>query len=326
MGSARYLKQENTNISANDSSEDSLIEQLRGLVRHEAALALRDDAALFADNTVVTSDMLVEDVDFRRQTFTAEDIGSKAIAVNLSDLAAMGARPTWFTLNIAVPAGSASLVLPIANAAISLGRHYGCEVVGGDLSRSPNNIVVSITAAGTCSRPLRRRCAHVGDELWVGGNLGAAAAGFGLLERGFDVNKFTHEVLAQRRPQPLLPLGQHLASLPFVRGAMDLSDGLARDLPRFLSTGQGALISALPIANSTLDAARELGVSAEGLAVFGGEDFALLFAVDPTHSTPGWTTQAPTPVCRIGTVTDDGILVHGPTSQVLSGGFDHFSR
>ena len=291
--------------------ERSAVELLTHGHRDPRALGFADDAAMLGD-LVVSQDMLVEDVDFRRRSFSAEDIGHKALAVNLSDLAAMGAQPVGFLQALALPTDiDEAWLRGYARGVQALSERYACALLGGDLSRG-SAIVISITVFGRAPKPLRRREARLGDRLCVGGALGSAAAGLAALEAGRQ--EPVALIRAQRRPEPQLALGQALAANPAVHGAMDLSDGLAADLPRFLSPGLGACVdeARLPIAPELIGDTR-----ATAWALRGGEDYVLLAAVAPGVAVPG--------LIDIGVVDDSGayrVRYRTGAELALGEGFD----
>lgn len=308
-------------------NEEGLIAELRKLVVDPAALDLDDDAAVLPGRHVITSDMLIEDVDFRISTFSFADIGHKALAENLSDLAAMGATPRWFTLNLAAPKQHYAKLIDIAREAVVLGNAHGCMLIGGDLSASPVSVIVSITAGGDCQNEiLRRRTARVGDRLFVGRTLGGAAAGLHALER--RLTETEEWATLQRRPQPQVELGLWLSKQgAAVRGAMDLSDGLASDLKRFLPRHLGADISQLPVTDNLRRFSTAQGLDVHDLAMTGGEEFCLLFATSAGVSAE-WLASAPCVLHEIGVVTDTPLLtwrVDG-IARPWPLGFDHFSQ
>lgn len=293
-------------------NERMAVELLTNGHRDPRALGFIDDAALVGD-LVVSQDMLVEDVDFRRRTFSAADIGHKALAVNLSDLAAMGAHPVGFVQALALPQDIDETWLRDYAAGVrALSERTGCVLLGGDLSGGAS-IVISITVLGRTATPLRRGLARAGDRLCVGGVLGSAAAGLAALEGGYAAPAAL--LLAQRRPEPQLALGLTLAAHPSVHGAMDVSDGLAADLPRFLPHGLGACLeeARLPVAPELVGDAR-----ATAWALRGGEDYVLLAAVAPGVSVPG--------LFDIGSVDTTGVLRwrdRQGAEHPLGAGFDH---
>ena len=218
---------------------------------------------------VATTDAVIERVHFDLRRFSPEDVGHKALAVNLSDLAAAGARPRWFLCALGVPRGARAgqLARRISRGMAPLAKKHGCALVGGNVSRS-SEWSVTITALGEARRPLSRSGARPGDALVVVGVLGDAAA-------GLRPSPSTAAARAQRRPAPLVPEGLIAAS--HASAAIDVSDGFLQDLGHLCKSSRvGAVVecSALPLGK----AARRLPDGME-LALGGGEDYALLLAV-----------------------------------------------
>jgi thiamine-monophosphate kinase len=218
---------------------------------------------------VVKTDAVVEGVHFRMPPFTPEDVGHKALAVNLSDLAAAGARPRWFVCALGVP--KTRFATPIARrmgrGMARLAERHGCGLVGGNVTRSPG-WSVTLCVFGEAKQPRGRTGARPGDALLVVGKLGAAARGLADLRKGAR----TAAARAQLRPEPLVEQG--LAAGRFASAAIDVSDGFLRDLGHLCeSSGCGAEVdaAALPVAP---------GASFDD-ALSGGEDYALLFAARP---------------------------------------------
>lgn len=229
-----------------------------------AALSLTKGTQL-----VATTDAVVEHVHFDLRRFSPEDVGWKALAVNLSDLAAAGARPRWFLCALGVPRGAHALQVArrIARGMAPLARRFSCALVGGNVSGA-GEWSVTITALGEARRPLSRAGARPGDALLVVGALGDAAAGL----RPYPSAAATR---AQRRPAPLVR--EALGAAPFASAAIDVSDGFLQDLGHLCrESGVGAVVecSVLPLGK----AARALPDGME-LALGGGEDYALLLCV-----------------------------------------------
>ena len=252
-------------------------------------LGIGDDAATWpaAGDTVAvaTTDMLVEGIHFRLDWTSAEDLGWKALAVNLSDLAAMGARPGRALVSVAVDAARRALVVEAARGLQVLADRTGTQVVGGDTVRSPGPLVISVALVGEADRKrlLRRDAARVGDLVAVTGRLGAASAGLALLaERGPHLEAAVDPLVAAlHRPVPRLAAGAILARLG-VRCAIDISDGLASEthhLARASGVGIEIDVDRLPLAPAAVEA---LG-SQQAIdgALSGGEDYELLFTFDP---------------------------------------------
>ena len=218
---------------------------------------------------VATTDAVVEGVHFDLRRFSPEDVGWKSLAVNLSDLAAAGARPRWFLCALGIPRSSRAIQLArrISRGMAVLARKFRCALIGGNVSRA-SEWSVTITAMGEARRPLSRSGARPGDALVVAGVLGDAAAGL----RPYPSPAASR---AQRRPVPLVREGQIAACR--ASAAIDVSDGFLQDLGHLCrSSGVGAVVecSSLPLGK----AARALPDGME-LALGGGEDYALVLAV-----------------------------------------------
>lgn len=243
-----------------------------------------DDAAVVEVGgrwVCVTVDVLVDGVHFRRDVSSMADVGWKAVAVSVSDIAAMGARPTAAVVGLARPGSlPGAEVEELYEGMHAACRHWGLRLVGGD-TVSADALALSVTALGEVAphRAVTRAGARPGDRLVLVGGLGAAAAALALLERGLDV---TEPLLtAHRRPRPLPTAGRILAE----HGAsalIDVSDGLGLDLGHICaaSTVRASVeATALPLADGVQEAAAQLGADVWDLACGGGEDFALLAAV-----------------------------------------------
>src|SRR5678815_3854816 len=262
-------------ISANNShkrssrSEFDFIKQLRtGTSTNPPNSIIGDDAAVIKNSgekeTVITTDLLVEDIDFRRTTTPPYLLGHKALAVSLSDIAAMGARPLWSLISIGVPEDvwQTDFVERLYDGLLDLANRYGVQLIGGDTSRTNERIVIDSIVSGECSAGMAvmRSGAQAGDQVFVTGSLGAAAAGLRLIERGAhlaeqnladeDSQKLDHILLRQLRPEPRVGWGIVLGEERIVSSMIDLSDGLSSDLNHVCTASNvGALIDSalLPI-------------------------------------------------------------------------------
>ena len=252
-------------------------------------LGIGDDAATWPTGggtvAVATTDMLVEGVHFRLDWTSPEDLGWKALAVNLSDLAAMGARPGRALVSIAVDAPRRRLVLDVARGLHSLAERTGTRVVGGDTVRSPGPLVINVTLVGEADavRVLRRDAARAGDLIAVTGVLGASSAALALLSEGHAAHDLAAAPLlaAHHRPFPRLAAGLLLASRG-VRCAIDISDGLASEALHVARAGGVGIeidVGRVPLSPA---AVRLLGERrSRELALTGGEDYELLFTFAP---------------------------------------------
>lgn len=334
--------------------EDAIVQRLAAAFatrRRDVKTGIGDDAAILAApaRLAVTTDVLLEDHDFRRDA-DPRRLGRKALNVNLSDLAAMGATPLWAVLALGLPKKTRpewldALAMGVREAA---GEH-GVAVVGGDLSAS-EKIFVSVTVMGQApEKPLLRSGAEPGDALYVSGTLGAAAAGLRLLEAGYRLSAEKdvldpkgRRVPAPRSPEkgrlirhqidprPQLELGAALAAGRLASAALDVSDGLARDLYRLCRASDvGATVDAslLPVDSALPELPAILDLDPLATALYGGEDFGLLFAVPPRKLAAVEALTGRFALRRIGTI-DDGAGVRlvrdGKRVPLPDAGFDHF--
>ncbi|MCB9725809.1 MAG: thiamine-phosphate kinase [Spirochaetaceae bacterium] len=243
-------------------------------------LGIGDDAAVLATRTgeelVFTTDAQVEGVHFRFDREPARVVGRRALAVNLSDLAAMGASPVGALLSLSAPGSLAlSRFDGLIEGFVDEAGRYGCPLVGGNLS-SAERCSLHVTVIGRCrrGRALRRSGLRAGDRLFVTGRLGAAALARHTADR--------HGAALRRVPTPRLVAGQALAGLSGTRACIDLSDGLATDLAHLLEgTGFGADVdpAKLPTPRGFAGRCRALGLDPLAVAALGGEDYELLFAL-----------------------------------------------
>ncbi len=276
-----------------DLGEFALIARLTAALPPDGGVVLGvgDDAALLdvgggASLLVATCDAQVEGTHFRLGRATPEEIGRRVLAVNLSDIAAMGAVPRFALISLLVPPDLDVTVLEGIYAGLRAeAARFGVAIVGGNVARG-EGLVLDITLLGLVVRggALRRDGAHAGDALLVTGTLGAAAVGLRLLDApalgaGLTVGERAALLTAQRTPTPRVAAGQWLASHG-ATAALDISDGLAADLAHLCAASSvGAVVTAesLPIAAATRAVATELGMASAELALFGGEDYELLF-------------------------------------------------
>lgn len=295
----------------------------------ELARGIGDDAAVLKQfsgrDTVITTDLLIEDVDFHRDTAPPRLLGHKALAVSLSDIAAMGARPRWALCSIGVPeeVWESSFLEDFYNGYFSLATRYDVKLIGGDVSRSPEKVVVDSIVLGECDKtsPVLRTGARVGDRIFVTGSLGAAGAGLRLLERGARINKGTkdHEwesieslLLRQLAPEPRVGWGLVLGQERLATSMIDLSDGLSSDLHHLCAESQvGALIqsASLPVDDLVTELCGRRALDPLMLALHGGEDFELLFTVAPTNVARLPRKVDGVSITEIGEVTTEGIRV-----------------
>ncbi len=251
-----------------------------------------DDAAVIApsgESSVWTADMLLEGVHFRRGWQSPEELGAKALAVNLSDLAAMGAKPAAALLSLAFPPDEeVETVLALCRGFAGAAAGFTVAVAGGDTCRSQSGLVLGVSAMGTVEEgaAVRRSGARPGDTIYVTGWPGRAAAALGLLEAGESgVAEDLRRALAA--PQPRVSAGAALAAAG-VTAMIDTSDGIAADLGRICrESGAGARIDkdTLPLDPQVEEAAERLGLEPLELVLQGGEDYELLFTASEKPET-----------------------------------------
>jgi len=304
------------------------------------SLAIGDDAAVLQPpagaEVVVTADALIEEVHFRRAWSKAEDVGWKSLAVNVSDLAAMGARPLGALITLALPADvPVSWVDRFYRGLGLCAAEYGCPIVGGDTVRSPRHVAISVTALGTVAsgRVVRRSGAKVGDLICVTGVLGDSGGGLALLQGGRRKSRKYASLLERHlRPRAQALAGPALAEAGLATAMMDLSDGLGSDLRHLAkASGVGArtYTNRLPISDDARQAAKELGVDPTRWALFGGEDYELLFTIAPERFPEVPPTLGPFGVVAtiIGEVTPRWVTVvdgAGREKSLGADGFAHF--
>lgn len=333
------------------TGEDALLAWLRSRL---AAPLIGDDAAILPplSSSVVTTDSQIAGVHFPPE-LAAGDLARRLLAVNLSDLAAMGATPAYAFLALSAAPGFDHK--SFFTSLLAACRQQGLTLAGGDLARHPGGTIATLTLIGTkdtAARWLRRGSAEPGQTLWLGGTVGESAAGRILIERGARLSgkrvdlpevceafSSTLRAAARRavrrhlKPEPQLELGRWLGSLPVDIAAIDVSDGVERDLHRLCRESQvGAEIVAeeLPFAAHFRELCKALDVSDPvALALTGGEDYVLLFTLQPELAPP------PGLGCRsLGTITPNqrkgrsGVFFKrgGVRRKLPDRGWDHLSE
>lgn len=254
------------------------------VTRRDVALGIGDDAALIAvpedTQLAVAIDTLVSGVHFPVET-AAEDIGYKALAVNLSDLAAMGAEPAWFTLALTLPEAERDWLDGFARGLFSLAETHHLQLVGGDTSRGPLTVSIQVAGYVPPQAALTRRGAQVGDAVYVSGRLGEAALGLACLQQADEYEYDASAIRKLNRPEPRVTLG--LALREIATACIDISDGLLADLAHILTASQvGAAINVqrLPL-SERLHALCVSDKRYYQLALSGGDDYELCFCVPP---------------------------------------------
>ena len=308
----------------------------------QVLLGIGDDCALLqpdpAQSLAVTSDMLVEGRHFFANA-NPEWLGHKALAVNLSDLAAMGARPVGFTLALALPHADSSWLTQFSQGLFRLAQQWQCPLIGGDTTQGPLTICITALGHVPAGSAIKRSGAKVGDDIWVSGRLGDARLALGALRSEWPLDHSSLEAVLPRmhEPEPRITLGMQLRGI--ASSALDVSDGLLGDLRHILKASQvnaEVLIDQLPIS-------RILAVQTEHLrrqcAARGGDDYELCFTAPPSKRMElEALSTALLPLTRIGSITSpasggeptlilrdaNGSPLTAAESMLLTQSFDHF--
>ncbi|MET0268031.1 MAG: thiamine-phosphate kinase [Duganella sp.] len=303
---------------------------------NRATLGIGDDCALLTPTpglqTAISSDMLVEG----RHFFAGEDplrLGHKSLAVNLSDLAAMGARPVGFTLALALPQAERHWLAGFSQGLFALADQFNIELIGGDTTKGPLTICITVFGELRPGQALRRSAAVADDDIWISGTLGDARLALAAYRNELQLDQAAHQQAAQRMhlPTPRVALGALLAEQGLAHAAVDISDGLIGDLGHILGlSGVGATldVDALPpgAVLATQPAALRRAFTAAG-----GDDYELCFTA-PAAARAAIVAAAAsvaTPVTRVGRITlEPGLRLVDAQGQLLDlklASFDHFT-
>lgn len=307
-------------------AEFELIARIRQQVEaagHDASVVvgLGDDAAVVRPTPdhelVVCTDSIVVDRHFHAD-WPAADIGHLALAVNLSDLAAMAARPRWFLWALTLPKGDPDWVMECLQGMLSLADAHQCQLIGGNLARGPLNLTVTAMGEVRADQKVARYGAKPGDQVLVTGSLGDCAAAVAMGDAA-------HPDLRQRwhRPTPRVALGQALQ--PYARAMIDISDGLLADLGHLLGEHLGAVLDwqQLPSSTALMQAVPD-DSARQHYQLTGGSDYELLLCVpsDQVAAAQAAATALETPLTVIGEVTSE----YGIRPAYDHSGWDHFSE
>lgn len=309
---------------------------IRNLKNRRSLNFVGDDCAILpknpADDLLITSDALVEEIDFRLDWASPEQIGYRALAVSLSDIAAMGGNPTFAIVSIGLPSAlwQAKFMDRFYDGWFELATKFDVVLAGGDISRTPAKVFIDSVVLGDvpAGRAIRRSGAEPGHFVYVSGPLGSAAAGLRKLVAGERFNQAAPDPLIERhlRPMPQVQLGQQLAASGLVSSMIDLSDGLSSDLAHICrSSNVGAKIVAndVPFSADLMEFAGSIETMLD-LTLNGGEDFELLF----TSPEADLAERLGVDIFRIGEITaNPGVIEieRGDKVELLPpGGFHHF--
>jgi thiamine-monophosphate kinase len=319
------------------ASEFALIDRhfRRAPRRADVRVGIGDDAAVVAPTPgmelVVSVDMLVEGRHFFAGTDPAR-LGHKSLAVNLSDLAAMGALPRYALLAGALPDSDDAWLAAFMTGFRALADAFDVELIGGDTTRGPRNVCVTVIGEAPAGAAITRAGARPGDEVYVSGRLGGAALAVRALDGEVDLPPAALAAARERLEQPMPRVTLGLALRGIARAALDISDGLTGDLGHVLAASRaGARIDAACIpADPALDGIGHLPALALQCLLAGGDDYELCFVAAPADRDRVAAASRATgvPCTRIGVVTADDALVvlgaDGTPLHQLPAAFDHF--
>ncbi len=317
------------------TSEFDLIARLFTRPAPHARLGVGDDAALISVSSgmelAVSTDMLVSGRHFLADT-DPYFLGHKTLAVNLSDLAAMGALPRWATLALALPEADTAWLERFSSGLFDLADKFQVDLVGGDTTRGPLNLCLTILGEVEAGKALRRDGARVGDDIWVSGTLGGAMLGLRHLQGLMVLDEEEASACLNRlnAPEPRVALGRRLLGL--AHAAIDLSDGLLADLGHILErslVGAEIDLNALPAHPAV--ARRLADPDVRRCLLAGGDDYELCFTAPSEHADAilEAARAVGVAVARIGRITGQaGLRVldeHGNQMAIRARGFDHFA-
>jgi thiamine-monophosphate kinase len=305
-------------------------------------LGIGDDAAVWQPSrshlSVITSDALVDGVHFASAQMSPEAIGHRAMAANLSDIAAMGARPVLATVALGIAPGTAEeWILACYRGMSTLAAAHGARIVGGDITSAPvTSLALSVVGEVARPRLKRRDGGKAGDIVAVTGPLGASRAGLELMRnplRNVDAATRVAATRAFERPEPRVREGRWLAASQHVHAMMDSSDGLSTDLARLAhASGCGAVVETVPVDPAAASVAFAAGDDPERYALDGGEDFELLLAVQPrafAHLAGAYQAHFKRPLLAVGRLEAEPGMRVGPPSErreLVAAGWDHLDR
>ena len=333
-------------MNLKEIGELGLIQHIKEKVGREDAdvvAGIGDDAAVIKSGgknlTLLAADMLIENVHFGIGKMSFTQIGHKALAVNLSDIAAMGGTPRHLFVSLAIPKQmSAKTMLAVYDGIKTACRRHNVNILGGDTSASPDRLMINVTVVGESHEEevLYRSGAQPGDRIYITGTIGDSAAGLKLImEEASAPEPFASALIeAHNRPSPFLKTGRTVARSRLASAMIDLSDGLASDLWHICESshvGARLIQSALPLSDELRKMAKINGLDPYTLALSGGEDYRLLITVpkkniDRFQKMIGKSDKCP--ISCIGEITGDSgieiILPNGMKDRLDIAGFDHF--
>lgn len=333
-------------MKLSDLGEFGLIDRIKNLVATDSKqilIGIDDDAAAVQISPgkilLATTDALIEGVHFDLQYFNFYQLGWRALAANLSDIAAMGGQPLYALVSLGLPLDlDVESVLDLYRGMKTLGDEFQTVIVGGDTTESPDRIFISITVFGEVAKQklLRRFGAQIGDAIFVTGDLGGAAAGLQVLKSSAKLKaKFPTLIEKHLTPRPRVREAQFLVEHFPIHALIDISDGLASELHHICKLSKvGARVDEkkIPIHAETRAAAKHFGDDPLDFALYGGEDFELLFTA-PMELREAlrkkFTEQFDIACTHIGVIENEAVRLlnsSGEIAALAAKGYDHFSR
>jgi thiamine-monophosphate kinase len=315
------------------------ISAILGKTERPIVVGIGDDAAVVYSSgeklQIVTTDMLVEDIHFRRSTAKPFQIGWKSLAANISDIAAMGGEPTYAFVSIGIPREiDVEFMDDLYSGMASIAKNYSVDIIGGDTVSSPQ-LIINIALLGEVEKEniIRRSGAKVGDEILVTGDLGGADAGLAILEQNLSMED-TEKHLT---PIPRVYEGRLLAKSGYVSSMIDISDGLASEthhICEMSETGAEIYLDKIPLSANIPTVSDRIGKSCYDFALYGGEDYELLFTCKPSGVSilrEEMLRNCDTQITSIGRIVDkiNSITVvdkSGKRSALSASGYNHFIK
>lgn len=310
----------------------------------KGVLGIGDDCAIMpsteSKSLLVTTDLLMENIHFLKNKISPQDLGHKALAVNLSDIAAKGGAPKYAFLSLGLPSNTdISWVDAFFDGIHALATAEGVLLLGGDTTSSPSAVVINITLIGEIESALIKRRSHaqVGDLIFCTGNLGDSAAGLRVILDNLPEDETTQSLLiAHNRPLPQLKEGQWLSQQSTVHAVMDVSDGIDSDLRRIMeqsACGAHVELAGLPLSTHFKKICKTYEWNTFELAATGGEDYCLLATSAPdgfSQLNEGFRKTFGRPLFPIGEITSDPsqlfYTLEGSPIDLSKKGFEHFHQ
>lgn len=321
-----------------DSIKEECITSLKGVIK-----GIGDDCAVFGPYSgqvlLFTTDMLVEDIHFLRDKISPYQLGRKAIAVNLSDIAAMGGRPLYCLISLGIPVEmNVAFIQDLYKGMKDICEHYRVDIVGGDTVASPDKLIINVSLIGDAKEDevIYRSGARPGDKIYLTGNVGDSSAGLKMLKNEISAPRSTGSYFLKihNEPNPLIETGRIIATSQLASSMIDLSDGLLSDLGHICEeSGVGALLfsSKIPLSSELKHLASRANFNPLDHGLSGGEDYLLLLTVPEAKREDLellFENKKPSPLYLIGEIRkEEGIRMvndNGSVEELSPKGFNHF--